>query len=361
MLNDVNATTADAPTADGNGMAKRETPIRRVSQNDIAREANVSRVTVSLVLAGKDQTSEETRKRVLEVAKRLRYRPNLLVQGMQSGQTRTVGVISPASFYFHAQIARGIHDELVRNDWVPIQLWTDTAPAKASELEQIHRLVDRRVDGIIVWPVDASVPDVHYHEIWERDIPLVTVDRETTTHADHVGTDEETGGQLVAEHLLSLGHRHVAHLTYPNRPGSLARRREAFVRAFERGGGKVDVVMAESSEHLDRARAVLSKSKRPTAIFGATDPIAMKAYAAAYELGLKIPDDLSVVGYADFPFSADLGPALTTVRQDPYHIGEVAARIMLDRILGRASSDAPQRVRLKPEAVIRKSTAKANA
>src|SRR5678816_1931471 len=98
---DANDDSASATTAhvagDDNGspMAKRETPVRRVSQNDIAREANVSRVTVSLVLAGKDQTSEETRKRVLEVAKRLRYRPNLLVQGMQSGQTRTVGVIAP--------------------------------------------------------------------------------------------------------------------------------------------------------------------------------------------------------------------------------------------------------------------------
>jgi LacI family transcriptional regulator len=212
---------------------------------------------------------------------------------------------------------------------------------------------------MIVWPVDASVPDLHFQEIWSRHVPLVTIDRETTTHADHVGTDEEMGGQLVAEHLLSLGHRNVAHMTYPSRPGSLARRRESFVKAFERGGGKVDVVQADPADHFERIKQVLSRPKRPTAIFGATDPIAMKAYAAAYELGLKIPDDLSVVGYADFPFAADLAPALTTVRQDPYHIGEVAARILLDRILGRnGGGNGPQRVRLKPEAVIRKSTAK---
>src|SRR5207244_9932015 len=89
---------------------KRIKPPRRVSQQDIAREANVSRVTVSLVLAGKDQTSEATRRRVLEVAQRLRYRPNLLVQGMQSGRTGTIGMIMPASQYFHGQIARGVHD-----------------------------------------------------------------------------------------------------------------------------------------------------------------------------------------------------------------------------------------------------------
>src|SRR3954463_7317382 len=90
-------------------VSKRQKRLRRVSHQDIAREANVSRVTVSLVLAGKDQASEETRKRVMEVATRLRYRPNLLVHGMQSGRTHTVGIIVPASMHFHGQVARGIH------------------------------------------------------------------------------------------------------------------------------------------------------------------------------------------------------------------------------------------------------------
>src|SRR5207253_9396262 len=137
-------------------MRKRENNLKRVSHQDIAREAGVSRVTVSLVLAGKDQTSEETRKRVMEVAERLRYRPNLLVQGMQTGRSHSVGVIVPASMHFHSQVARGIHDELLSFDYVPIQLWANppsanpppaqlaansTADPKAAELSQIHRLV----------------------------------------------------------------------------------------------------------------------------------------------------------------------------------------------------------------------------
>src|SRR5215217_1322855 len=151
--------TADVP--------KRTKKLRRVSHQDIAREAGVSRVTVSLVLAGKDQTSEETRRRVMEVAQRLRYRPNLLVQGMQTGRTHAVGVIVPASMHFHGQVARGIHDELLTANFVPIQLWMNpSADTKQSELAQIHRLVDRRVDGIIIFPIDASVPDVHFQEIW---------------------------------------------------------------------------------------------------------------------------------------------------------------------------------------------------
>jgi DNA-binding LacI/PurR family transcriptional regulator len=126
--------TADVP--------KRSKKLRRVSHQDIAREAGVSRVTVSLVLAGKDQTSEETRKRVMEVAERLRYRPNLLVQGMQTGRSHVVGVIMPSSMHFHGQVARGIHDELVTQNYVPIQLWTNPrSDTKDTELEQIHRRV----------------------------------------------------------------------------------------------------------------------------------------------------------------------------------------------------------------------------
>src|SRR4051794_10221582 len=345
----------------GNGMAKRDKALRRVSQQDIAREANVSRVTVSLVLSGKDQTSEETRKRVLEVAERLRYRPNLLVQGMQTGRSGTVGIIVPVGMHFQGQIVHGIHDELIKADFVPMQLLADPSPAaKIAELSQIHRLVDRRVDGMIIWPADASVPDVHFREVWERQIPLVTVDRETTTHADHVGTDEEMGGRLVAEHLLSLGHKHVVHVTYPNRSGSVYRRRDSFIAAMSEAGGHCDVIMAEHDQLIPMIKEALSTPKPPTAIFAATDPIAMTVYSAVLSMGLKIPEDVSVVGYADFPFSRDMWPPMTTVRQDPYTIGRTAARILLDRILERITSSKPQRVHIKPQAIIRKSTGPAN-
>jgi LacI family transcriptional regulator len=102
---------------------------------------------------------------------------------------------------------------------------------------------------------------------------------------------------------------------------------------------------------------MLEDVPRPTAVFAATDLMAMKLYAAAAAMGLEIPGQLSVVGYADFPFAEDLVPALTTVRQDPYHMGTVAARILLDRVLQRSAASTPQKVRLKPQAVIRASTA----
>ena len=258
--------------------------------------------------------------------------------------------------HFHTQIAKGVHDELVAADFVPIQLWTNPRThTKEAELEQIHRLIDRRVDGMIIFPIDVSVPDVHFQEIWQREIPLVTVDRETTTHADHVGTDEESGGRIAAEHLLSLGHRHVVHLT-PSRTGNFLRRGQSFVKTMEKAGATVDTVVAPSDEMATPLREALSRSPRPTAVFAALDPIAIKAYSAAAELGLKIPQDLSIVGYADFPFAPDLPPPLTTVKQDPYQMGRQAAQVLLDRILGRSTSTAPHHYHFTPEMVVRQST-----
>jgi DNA-binding LacI/PurR family transcriptional regulator len=213
---------------------------------------------------------------------------------------------------------------------------------------------------VIIFPIDASVPDVHFQEIWQRHIPLVTVDRETTTHADHVGTDEELGGKLAAEHLLSLGHKRVVHVTFPHRTGNVHRRAEAFIKRMEKGGATVEIVGGHLDDIVDPLKAALSRPKRATAVFAATDPMATKVYGVAASLGMKIPDELSVVGYADFPFARDLVPPMTTVRQDPYQMGRIAGQLLLDRILDRAGSDA-NRIHMAPELVVRSSTAPAPA
>ena len=145
----------------------------------------------------------------------------------------------------------------------------------------------------------------------------------------------------------------------PSRSGSVRRRSDAFVGAVEKGGGKCELILGQLDELAAPTTEALRKKNRPTAIFAATDAMALKVYGAAAAAGLKIPDDLSLIGYADFPFSADLVPPLTTVRQDPYLMGRNAARILLDRILERSGTDAAKHVHLAPELIIRASTARA--
>jgi len=334
--------------------------VPRVNLKQIGAAANVSIATASKILRGKDESSAETRRRVFEAAERLKYRPNLLVKGMQTGRTQTIGVILPAESIYQGAIGRGIHDELIARSYVPIQLWVghglSSEAARKLELEQIHRLIDRRVDGVILWPLDSSVPEEHFGELWDRSIPLVTVDRETSS-ADHVGTDDVVGGQLVAQHLLQMGHKHFLHLAGNPLSSSFNARRRGFVEAIGETGARCDVVEVPSvKQSLELARRILAMNPRPTAIFACQDDVALRVYTAAAEMGIAIGRDVAVVGYGERDYCEDLYPSLSSVRQAPHEVGRSAAKLILELVEKGNSDDAPTKVHMKPELIVRKSS-----
>ena len=343
----------------------------QVSQKRIAEEAGVSQATVSLVLAGRGVSSEETTRRVMEAAERLKYRPNLLVHGIQTGKTKMIGVMAAPVDYYWSEVFYGVHDVLADNDHVPLMLWnahSGPAPRRRAaqgldqELKQIHRLLDRRVDGVILWPAFASLFQEHVHEFSSRDLPVVTIDHELPARfrADSVGSDEAAGGRMVAEHLLALGHVRLGHLAGPAHLAWAHGRRESFEQALQRDSRatcvSIEADLKASVQGLEQARELLSLPQRPTAIFAATDPLAKTVYHVAAEMGLRIPHDLSVVGFADDDFAAELSPPLTTVRQSGYEAGRRAAEIVLGRCLGTIANGKPQRVHVPVELVVRQST-----
>ncbi|MGB8352833.1 MAG: LacI family DNA-binding transcriptional regulator [Chthoniobacteraceae bacterium] len=328
----------------------------------IALESGVSIPTASRVLRNLLNFAPETKQRVLAAAERLKYRPNLLVSGIRTGKTSTIGVIIPSPDVFFNNVLHGIHDELVAANHVPIVLLTHSDGElidRDYELTQIHMLLDRRVDGIIFRPINELVGDSYRSEVMERNIPLTAIDSETPlTKADFVGTDDIFGAKLCAEHLLSLGHRHVAHLAGPSNVSTARDRWSGFEAAIAKGGGTCITLEALSYvEDLTTAIQLLESNPRPTAIFASSDPLAESAYQAASMLRLKIPEDLSVVGYSDLDIAHRLSPPLTTVHQNPYQIGQSAARLVMNRSLGKVTPSRPVKVRLKPELVVRSSTA----
>src|SRR5271168_3063319 len=216
----------------------------QVSQKRIAEQAGVSQSTVSLVLSGRRGNSDQTSQRVLQAAERLKYRPNLLVQGIQTGKTRMIGVMMPPFDSYWSEVLYGIHDALTAEDHVPITLWTvHTGPSarrrngesgSGDELAQIHRMVDRRVDGVILWPSFAQLFVEHIHEFSSRNLPVVTIDHQLPPefNSDFVGSDEGSGGRMVAEHLYGLGHRHVGYLAAPRFASWAMARKQAFSDSF---------------------------------------------------------------------------------------------------------------------------------
>jgi len=328
---------------------------------DIARHAGVAISTVSRVLRGQGTVAPATARRITAAARRLRYRPNLLVQGMQTGRTRTIGVMVPVDDPFHADMVCGIHDALVAEDFCPLVLWSGPArpPHRTvTELEQLHRMIDRRVDGIILRPVIDDADDVYFHEAIERDLPVIAVDRVlTNAQVDFVGCDDADGGRLAAEHFLALGHRHLGHVAGALFTSTGRQRHDAFLAAAAAAGAACQVAEDPTfSDGEQQACQLLAAAPRITAMFCANDLLAAGAYRAAARLGRRSPADLSIIGFGDLPLAALMAPPLTTVQQHAYQIGSLAARRMLVRCAGDRS--APQRLLVPVTFAPRASTAR---
>jgi LacI family transcriptional regulator len=336
------------------------TELSAASLRAIAGMAGVSAMTVSRVLNDRGNVAAATRERVLRAARRLKYRPNRLAKAVLRGRSGTVGVMISPLKPFQSRVVHGIHDALVARGCLPILHFHDAGPEAdrdSAELDYIHRLIDQRVDGLIFWPSDETVSDVYLEEVWQRKVPLVAVDRHLPqTRADFSGTDDEAGGRMAAEHLLSLGHNRLAHVGGEPWVSTYADRRKGFEQAVAAHGEPVHTVGSTQCECLDAVRALLASRTRPTALFAASDLMAPGIYAAAEAEGLVVGRDLAVVGFADLDEARGIVPGLTTLRQNPYEIGRQAARLVMDRIEGTAPVDRPQSVRLAPQLVVRESS-----
>lgn len=336
---------------------------RAVSQSAIAREAGVARTTVSLALRGGEGLNSETIHRVMAAAESLGYRPNNLVHAIRSGRTRMIGVMVPPFNSFWADILHGIHDGLIERDYVPLALWSQhrvTQTDEASELRQIERLIDWRVDGAILWPWFANLYRTHITDLKRRDLPLVTLDSTLpeSFRADAVLSDEALGAEAVAGHLLGLGHREILHFGGPAAQTWSRDRRAHFAEALRRESGiKLHLVeLPLKGPRHDLILEALAGLPGVTAVYCATDEMAEEVYEVAAALGRKIPENLSVIGYGNVDFGSRLDPPLTTVRQRPYRMGKAAAKMVIERIEADEQSGAKIE-RLPVEFVHRDSTA----
>lgn len=336
---------------------------RNPSQSAIAKRAGVARTTVSLVLRGGRGLNPATVKKVLKAAEELGYRPNMLVKSIRTGKTRMIGVMMPPSDSHWAKIMYGIHDELTDRDYVPLFLWSaheEQSYDEQRELAQVHRMLDRRIDGVILWPLFAKMYSQHIQEFSSRNLPVVTVDCRINKEvkADSVCSDDYEGVKAVVEHLTGKGHRRFIHFSGPLNEEWAKMRRTGFRNTLKACGFKarmVEVPMKGPYEQIIRAE--LSRMNGPTAVFAATDNIARTVYQVAFSMGLNIPDDLSVVGFGDLDFSQHLHPPLTTVHAAPYEMGRRAAQIVIDRVEGVLKDRHPISLYLPVELAARGSVA----
>lgn len=328
---------------------------RRVTLKDVAAATDLSPAAVSYALRG-IQTSPETQERVRAAATELGYTGNAVARALSEGRTRLVGVLAASLQDLGEQsFVAAIGQALERHDLHMVLVDSGGEPERERALAV--QLADLMVDALVVSPLDPSDPS------WEavgETLPIVTVgDALAGPTVGEVLFDNRAGVSLVLEHLAELGHHRIAVLT-PSRPSTPERPAEQVIGAIcARLGLEPTVVNSRHSiaDATATARAVLEGDPRPTAVFCLSDSIACGVYAAAAELGLSIPGDVSVAGYDDHPIATVLSPSLTTVLWGMEELAKSASSLLAAAVEGKPRRGARARVRVEPELVRRESTA----
>jgi DNA-binding LacI/PurR family transcriptional regulator len=333
---------------------------KRATIRDVAKVAGVSEATVSRALNGSSLVSEETKRRIVAVAEELDFAPSLSARRLSLGKTQTITVI--VSFLTRPQAAerlRGIDASLADSEFDLVIYNVETIEKRNQYFETLP--LRQRTDGLLVVSLPPS--DEHVLRLERSDVPIVFIDaRENTTTLPHVIGDDVAGGVLATEHLLELGHRRIGFVgdAFSN-PFGFTSSRDRFAgyeRAMARAGADArpeNVALGAHGryEARDLAARMLALPDRPTAIFAASDTQALGVLAAAQDLGLHVPDDLSVIGYDDIEACDFVG--LTTVRQHLFESGRQGAQLLMAEIEERAAT--PPAVVIQPDIVRRRTTA----
>jgi LacI family transcriptional regulator len=310
----------------------------KVTILEIAEKANVSPSTVSRVLRGTAGVKDPKREAVLQAVNELDYRPNVFAQSLASGQSMTLGVLTQNfGSPFYDGILQGILQGLDGTGYSP--LFADGRWQTAVEEQALEMFLDRRVDGLIL--VGGQIPEETLQELVGK-TPFVAVARKLTTLPDNcLYVDNFTAAYQATRYLISQGHRQIAYITaamaYQQTVNDVQQRYEGYMRALQDGNITPDPQLVVEGNLLQQSgvlaiETLLLRGRPFSAIFAANDQMAFGARLGLYRRGIRVPDDVSLVGFDDEASAAYFIPPLTTVRQPARELGQTAARAILAMI-----------------------------
>ncbi|SMB97641.1 substrate-binding domain-containing protein [Deinococcus hopiensis] len=306
----------------------------------VARAARVSTATVSRIINGTGTVSAHKRAAVMEAIERLGYRPNMMAQALARGSTMSVGVLTPdIASPFYSAVLRGVERGFGGSGYHPVFASEEWRVSSASD--SLDLLVSRRVDAMIV--LGGNTPLDRLRELAGL-MPLVVLGRELPgLEGQCLEVDQTVGAEQATHHLLALGHRRIVHLAGPEDHADARARLAGYRRALRDAGvpeAPELIVPGDFSEAGGHAatEALLAAGVPFTAIFAANDQSSAGAQLALFRRGLRVPTDLSVVGFDDIPGSAFERPPLTTVRQPTGDMGQAAAAMVLALLRGEQPS-----------------------
>ena len=331
----------------------------RVTIKDIARKAGVSAAAVSKALNGQPDIGEATRDRILKISRELGYTPNMIARNLVKQGNKTVGVLIPdISTPIYPVIYKGINEKAMEYGYT--LLLGDTKRDLESERKYISIMMENRVAGLLVGPVGNDIS--HIREAVKNQIPIIYFGGKVNdTMDDYVGSDNYQGAILAAAHLVELGHRRITMICDDLNTKTRSDRVKGYCHVMEENGLNSDVFIDdEGLKGRDcgrdaMARILANRKEIPTAVFALNDLMAIGVMEALNEAGLRVPDDVSVIGYDDIPFASLPMIGLSTIRQPKFRIGEMAMEQLHHRIKGDQQSEE-RKVILHSELKVRTST-----
>lgn len=332
-----------------------------VRLKDIARDLGVSVITVSKALRDHSDISQETKARVLKRCREMNYRPNLAARALVTGHTSMLGFVVPDLLHsFFSEIVRSVSATLQGTGYTLVTTSSEEDPKH--EKQAVEQLIARGVDVLLVASAQWSVE--MFRRVEEAGIPYILIDRSFTGLAAHfVGVNDEEVGALATRHLAEVGCKRIAHIGGSGL-SPMVGRMEGYKRTLAKLGLVGNPELVYNVEHVEErgdatgykaTNKLLQLSPPPDGIFCYNDAIAYGAIAAVLEAGLRVPEDVAIVGCGNLLYNKFLKVPLSSIDQQTAAIGQKAGKLAL-QLIGAGTPIAPQRILLEPKLVARKST-----
>jgi DNA-binding LacI/PurR family transcriptional regulator len=327
---------------------------------DIAKDLGVSVSTVSRALRGMPDVNPQTLKSVLRHAEKIDYQPNMVALSLVKKQTHTIGVIVPNLDYFCSSAIRGIDEAALEAGYTVMICQSNESYGR--EVVNTQRLMSSSVDGLIVSLSNETNNVDHFKRLLQREVPILFFDR---THADlnasNVVLDNAFGGEQAVTHLIEQGCQRIALIRSHATVSVSTLRENGYRTAHQKGGLAVDeslIVHCDFNQDAAyRATVQLLNRTQPDAIFTVSDRLALGAIVALKERGLRIPEDVAIVGFNDEPIMSLMTPTLSSVAQPAFEMGRRTARLFIEQIHAEEKPNT-ETILMRPQLMIRESSIK---
>lgn len=333
----------------------------KVSIHDIAKELEISASTVSRALQNNPRISAATKKNVLNMAKKLNYKPNQIAAALSRGKSNLIGIIIPvADRSFFASVIRGIEEVLNSTEFNVIICQSDESITK--EKANIKTLLEIQVDGIFASFVKETTNFDHYKEIIEQGVPLILFDRmQNEFETDSVVIDDYIGAFKATEHLIEQGSKRIVHFEGTSNLIIYRDRRRGYEDALKKYGIPVNEELIFKSDlsiaaGKELGEKMMQLNPLPDGLFSASDYAAIGAIDTFKNHNISVPRQIAVVGFSNETFTSLVSPSLSTVNQQSKKIGELTAKVFLNKIQNINKINTPTKNMLTPELIVRESS-----